>query len=136
MCQTDKPEVVLLRQVPLVSIEDKILSCWLSRKPDKFWDVVLVFDDETELLCSRRDLSLMSEYFATMFESEFVDSAQGKVSMREIQRSVMTILVEAYYTKKVSTPSTCVGHGGPVGCTLAGKSWGLALRRIPSASAS
>lgn len=59
--------------------EEKFLGYWSSRKEDKFWDVYLVFDDGEQLLCSKRDLCIMSKYFATMFEGEFSESSEEKV---------------------------------------------------------
>lgn len=88
----------------LTSIQDKIMRSWVSRKEDKVWDVYLVFDDGEELLCSKRDLCLMSEYFATMFEGEFVESAKPKVPIKDVDSSVMVRMIESYYMGKVRTP--------------------------------
>lgn len=100
-----------LEAVPLPvtsSIQAKLLSYWISRKEDKFWDVYLVFDDGAQLLCSRRDLCLMSEYFGKMFEGEFAESAERKVPIKEVESSVMDKLVHSFYSGKVSIPFPCV----------------------------
>lgn len=115
-CKTDPPEDLALRQGTLSPIEQRILSCWLSRKPDNAWDVVLVFDDNTELLCSKRDLCLMSEYFAKMFEGNFRESSEAKVAMRDIEKPLMETLVEAYYTRKVSPPLALATAGALPAC--------------------
>jgi hypothetical protein len=93
------------RQEPLSPIKDKILHKWVSRKEDKFWDVYLVFEDGVQLLFSRRDLCLMSDYFSRMFEGAFAESLEPQVPINGIKSSVMETMVESFYTRKVSAPA-------------------------------
>lgn len=103
------PEAAPLKPVPLsrgplTSFEEKILGYWRSRKENKFWDVFLLFDDGEQLLCSKRDLCIMSQYFATMFEGDFAESSEQKVPIKDVDSSVMEKMVESYYTRKVRFP--------------------------------
>lgn len=122
------PEAVPLPETS--SIQERLLSYWLSRKEDKFWDVYLVFDDGKELLCSKRDLCLMSQYFGKMFEGDFAESTEKKVPIKDVRSYVMVKMVESYYTGKVSIPLHArlwqLGEGERV--TLPLKSSSLLLR--------
>lgn len=100
------PKPVSLNIEPLNFCWQKILGYWRSRKEDKFWDVYLVFDGGEQLLCSKRDLCIMSSYFATMFEGDFVESSKTRVPMKDVASSVMEMMVESYYTRKVSPHQT------------------------------
>lgn len=78
-------------------------SLWLNReKCNRFWDVVLVFPNGSKLLCSQRDLSFMSRYFKTMFESNFIESQSRQVLILDVQCCVMECMVAFYYMYEVS----------------------------------
>lgn len=106
--------------VPMSSIQETILSCWTTRGEDEFWNVYLVFDDGKELLCSRRDLALMSHYFAAMFRGEFAESIRTKIAIKDTESSAMEQMIESYYTWKVSIFLYACGpmRSGNVSCSL------------------
>eukprot|EP00884_Botryococcus_braunii_P003051 jgi/Botrbrau1/12747/Bobra.67_1s0106.1 len=72
---------------------------WLERSPsNKIWDTRLLFNDGTDLLYCQTDLSTMSKYFATMFESEFTESRQREIKIEDVQAKVMEAMVASCYT--------------------------------------
>jgi hypothetical protein len=78
---------------------------WLERNPSsKFWDVKLVFDDGSDLVCSQRDLCAMSSFFGTMFQGNFSESRARDVRVHDVRGKVMEGMVAWYYDCEVRRP--------------------------------
>lgn len=93
-----------LCQESLLEIGDRQRTLWLDRKGfDRIWDVTLCFEDGQRLLCSRKDLCVMSDYFSTIFRSGFNESENKKeVPLAGVCESIMERMVESYYLGQVS----------------------------------
>jgi hypothetical protein len=65
-------EIVRLSEDARENLHLAKLQFWQERGTlNKFWDVLLVFDDGLKVLASQRGLAIMSSFFRKMFDSRF-----------------------------------------------------------------
>lgn len=84
---------------------------WLNRKGlNGVFDVELVLEEGLTLLCSKRDLVMMSPYFERMFDGSFRESYSRKIHVPGVQHRVMEGMIGLFYDCDVS----CSVHVTPL----------------------
>eukprot|EP00884_Botryococcus_braunii_P013297 jgi/Botrbrau1/21969/Bobra.0249s0092.2 len=76
-------------------------NAWLRRTDlDDFWNVYLVFDDGTKLLCSSPDLATVSPYFKSKFGNPHLQS--HTLHVKDVEGHVMEAMVAAQYLDQLA----------------------------------
>lgn len=87
----------------LARFRERNRNLWLSRGSNtRLWDVTLTCSDGTEIVCCRKDLSVMSEYFERMFNGSFAESESSVIEISSVDGSILRRMIAYFYEQRVS----------------------------------
>lgn len=89
-------------ETALASFRERNKQLWLSRhSSNKFWDITIVCRDGTEILCCRKDLCIMSEYFDRMFHGSFAESESWRITIDGVEGPILERMIGYFYEQRV-----------------------------------